>query len=348
MRITTPPKSSTGPAATPSRREKIGTRYVSLGVRILVDPADPEDIKQVHALQDAITVDAAGRSGALRSAQLGSGEPEEGARRAAGAGRDPPRHEAHVRSQRPGRSCSTPDRNSVRPSAAIPRRMRSISTSRRARTTARRPPAHGQGRAGRRLLVDQRLQRRGPLPEERVRRLHPQQYDSRRKTRTLGRFGFYVNPFFARTRSDEGSGRIEARVRSDTTMVGLGGLYRLLDWEAEPDAPGPRGGQLEALAGVRVTDMRTEINGRHGLPKFDDSKTWADPIVGLGGRLSSPTAGRRSPRATSAASASARTSPGAGPPASATASSCSAIAPSCAPATACSTRTTRTAASSGT
>jgi hypothetical protein len=31
--------------------------------------------------------------------------------------------------------------------------------------------------------------------------------------------------------------------------------------------------------------MRTEINGRRGLPKFDDSKTWADPLVGLGGRL---------------------------------------------------------------
>jgi len=37
-------------------RQQIGSRYVSIGVRILVDPADPEDIKQVHALQDAITV----------------------------------------------------------------------------------------------------------------------------------------------------------------------------------------------------------------------------------------------------------------------------------------------------
>jgi hypothetical protein len=44
-------------------REKIGTRYVSFGVRILVDPADPEDIKQVHALQDAITVTQPGGPG---------------------------------------------------------------------------------------------------------------------------------------------------------------------------------------------------------------------------------------------------------------------------------------------
>jgi hypothetical protein len=53
-------------------REMIGTRYVSLGVRILVDPTDPEDMKQVHS---------AGWSGTVRSAQLGSGKPEEGAGR---------------------------------------------------------------------------------------------------------------------------------------------------------------------------------------------------------------------------------------------------------------------------
>jgi hypothetical protein len=38
-------------------RESIGTRYVSLGVRILVDPASPEDLKQVHALQDALKLE---------------------------------------------------------------------------------------------------------------------------------------------------------------------------------------------------------------------------------------------------------------------------------------------------
>lgn len=33
-----------------------GTRYVVVALRTLVDPADPEDIKKVHALQDAIEV----------------------------------------------------------------------------------------------------------------------------------------------------------------------------------------------------------------------------------------------------------------------------------------------------
>jgi hypothetical protein len=44
-------------------REKIGTRYVTLGVRILVDPADPQDVKQVHALQDTILVTQPGGAG---------------------------------------------------------------------------------------------------------------------------------------------------------------------------------------------------------------------------------------------------------------------------------------------
>jgi len=37
-------------------RENVGTRYAVVGVRTLVDPASPEDIKQVHTLQDAIQV----------------------------------------------------------------------------------------------------------------------------------------------------------------------------------------------------------------------------------------------------------------------------------------------------
>ena len=37
-------------------RGKVGTRYVAVAIRTLVDPADPKDIEQVHALQDAIKV----------------------------------------------------------------------------------------------------------------------------------------------------------------------------------------------------------------------------------------------------------------------------------------------------
>jgi hypothetical protein len=37
-------------------REKVGTRYVFAGVRILVDPTRPDDLRQVQLLQDAIKV----------------------------------------------------------------------------------------------------------------------------------------------------------------------------------------------------------------------------------------------------------------------------------------------------
>jgi hypothetical protein len=35
-------------------KQMVGTRYVAVAVRTLVDPSDPKDVEQVHALQDAI------------------------------------------------------------------------------------------------------------------------------------------------------------------------------------------------------------------------------------------------------------------------------------------------------
>jgi hypothetical protein len=40
-------------------RDGVGTRYVIIGTRTLVDPGDPEDMAAAHALQDAIAVDQA-------------------------------------------------------------------------------------------------------------------------------------------------------------------------------------------------------------------------------------------------------------------------------------------------
>jgi len=37
-------------------KEKIGTRYVLIAIRTLVDPANPQDVEEVHTLQDGITV----------------------------------------------------------------------------------------------------------------------------------------------------------------------------------------------------------------------------------------------------------------------------------------------------
>ena len=37
-------------------KRKIGTRYIAVAIRTLVNPTDPKDVEQVHALQDAIKV----------------------------------------------------------------------------------------------------------------------------------------------------------------------------------------------------------------------------------------------------------------------------------------------------
>jgi hypothetical protein len=50
------PQVSYGAGSHSLTRKQIGTRYVVAAVRTLVDPADPKDVQQVHALQDAIKV----------------------------------------------------------------------------------------------------------------------------------------------------------------------------------------------------------------------------------------------------------------------------------------------------
>lgn len=44
-------------------REGVGTRYAMVGIRVLADPNDPEDMKKANALQDAITVSQPGGPG---------------------------------------------------------------------------------------------------------------------------------------------------------------------------------------------------------------------------------------------------------------------------------------------
>ncbi len=44
-------------------KDEVGTRYLVIAIRTFVDPADPEDVKQVHELQDAIKIDQPGGPG---------------------------------------------------------------------------------------------------------------------------------------------------------------------------------------------------------------------------------------------------------------------------------------------
>jgi hypothetical protein len=46
-------------------REKVGTRYVMIGIRTLVDPSNPADMKAARDLQDAIKVEQPGGPGSL-------------------------------------------------------------------------------------------------------------------------------------------------------------------------------------------------------------------------------------------------------------------------------------------
>jgi hypothetical protein len=69
-------------------KDDVGTRYMVTAFRTLVDPNDPEDVKKVHALQDAIKVEQPGGPGKLELPNWDQSQPEEGARRAVGARRD--------------------------------------------------------------------------------------------------------------------------------------------------------------------------------------------------------------------------------------------------------------------
>src|ERR1700761_4553639 len=48
-----------GPGSHTLSTDQVGTRYALVAVRTLVDPNDPKDLDQVHALQDAIKVEQA-------------------------------------------------------------------------------------------------------------------------------------------------------------------------------------------------------------------------------------------------------------------------------------------------
>jgi hypothetical protein len=54
-----------GPGAHTFTKDKVGTRYLFAAVRTLVDPNDPADVGQAHALQDAIKVEQHGGPGKL-------------------------------------------------------------------------------------------------------------------------------------------------------------------------------------------------------------------------------------------------------------------------------------------
>ncbi len=122
--------------------------------------------QQVHALQDAIKVSQES-AGTFEVPELGSGQPEEGARCAAGARR--PRCPISRRLSAPRREVD-PVRHLIGTAAAWGGNPDKDATYLNVTPAEERRQdglqARRQGRAGRRLLVGQRLQREGLLREE--------------------------------------------------------------------------------------------------------------------------------------------------------------------------------------
>ena len=129
-------RSSTARAATRSPGRRSARAMCSSRSGRWSIPSIPKDIEQVHALQDAIKVEQKSR-GKIRGAELGSGQPEEGARRAAGACHDHTGLQQGLRHQGRSRPDPPSGRNRRRLGAATPTRTRPTSTSRRPGTTAR-------------------------------------------------------------------------------------------------------------------------------------------------------------------------------------------------------------------
>ena len=88
------PQVTYSPAAIPCPKD-IGTRYVIVGCACWSNPTDP-DVEAVHALQDAIRVEQPGGPGTFDVPKWDQAS-QKTVRRAARAGLDTARHEAHVR-----------------------------------------------------------------------------------------------------------------------------------------------------------------------------------------------------------------------------------------------------------
>ena len=155
-------------------------------IRILVNPADPQDMKQAHALQDAVKVSqkSAGKLEApnwdpvsrkkVRDALLVLNETLPDLSRAGGRRGevDPVRHLIATATA----WGLNPDKDAIY--------LNVTPADNDGKTVYR---LNVEGRAGRRLLVGQRVQRAGLLREERRERVHAQQHHREERRRRLGR-----------------------------------------------------------------------------------------------------------------------------------------------------------------
>ena len=140
--------------------DEFDTDYVLVAARILVDPNDPADVAEVNALQDQMRLEAASARPFV---------PPDYDKASLDTTRDalltlvarPAAVRPHLRPEGGRRSGTSPDRHRGRLGRAA--RAGGVLPQRRARPAGRRLRAHRRRGAGRRVLVDLGLQRRGVL-----------------------------------------------------------------------------------------------------------------------------------------------------------------------------------------
>ena len=172
------------PARTRSTRDKVGTRYVLVGIRTL-RRSRRSGGRRRRFTRCRMRSRSARRAPASSNCRTGIRPARRRSATRCWCSRSTiPGLRERVRHQGAGRSGPSSDRHRRRLGRQSRQGRRPISTSRRPRTTAPPSTAERQGRAGRRVLVGQRLQRAGLLREEPVRRLFAQQHHRRRRTAT--------------------------------------------------------------------------------------------------------------------------------------------------------------------
>lgn len=93
------------------------------------------------------------------------------------------------------------------------------------------------------------------------------------------RWGVFVNPMFSQLETSTG----RADLTVDMNIIGFGGFYRLGPWPLRTGA-GSSGLVLvtDIYAGGRYTFLKSDIKlDLPNNPRFNDSKNWVDPIVGV-------------------------------------------------------------------
>lgn len=157
-------------------REKIGTRYAMVAMRILVNPGDRHDVQQVHTLQDSIKVEQRS-SGSFETPDWDSVSQKEvrDALLVLGSRLPDTKRMFGTKDQ------VDPVRRLIGAAAAWggnPETEATYLNFTPAKNDGKNHvPPHAEGRSRRWLLVDQRIQRPGVLREESTERLFDQQPD---------------------------------------------------------------------------------------------------------------------------------------------------------------------------